>query len=193
MLFLHEKNKQSELFHQYTDCSAELGKINEPHLYSYQDCAIERLVLWGPYGLKRAHGKPYNANYLYYVYVNETTTKLSQWSLTSTPWLTVIWSTHRNEKREHTNALLTPQLILKAGVLPSLYLEGSTLFLGHTDPWKRNYILLVARDWELREASVYLAILNISASAVSSWTSQWLLPLGLDSSYPDINQPKIMR
>lgn len=65
MLSHHEKNKQSELFHLYTDCSAKLGKINEPHLYHYQDCAFVYLVLWGPHGLKRAHGKPCNTNYLY--------------------------------------------------------------------------------------------------------------------------------
>lgn len=47
MLSHHEENKQSELFHLYTDCSAKLGKINEPHLYHYQDCAFVYLVLWG--------------------------------------------------------------------------------------------------------------------------------------------------
>lgn len=38
--FLVKKNKQSELPHLYPDCSANLGKINEPYLYGHQDCAV---------------------------------------------------------------------------------------------------------------------------------------------------------
>lgn len=67
MLFLKEKNEQSELHHLYTDCGAELVKINVPGLYSDKTALVSILFFGIPVHRRRyrTNLKPYAANYLY--------------------------------------------------------------------------------------------------------------------------------
>lgn len=67
MHFLKEKNEQSELYHLYTDCGAELAKINVPGLYSDKTVLVSILFFGVPVHGRgyRTNLKPYGANYLY--------------------------------------------------------------------------------------------------------------------------------